>query len=199
LRVLIACEFSGKVREAFRKRGHDAYSCDLIPALDGSPYHYQQNVLEVIESKRWDLMVAFPPCDRLLGAGALHWGKWSANPFEQQKAIVFFMQLALSPIAKVAVENPVGIMSTVWREPDQKINPWQFGHPEQKKTCIWLRGLEPLKPTNDVYQQMMQLPASVRERVHYESPGIKNGLTRSQRRAIMFQGIADAMAEQWGQ
>jgi len=195
-RVLIACEFSGVVREAFRKRGHDAWSCDLAPALDGSPFHIQRNVLDVLNDG-WDLMVGHPSCERLLVAGALHWRKWQQSG-EQQKAIVFFMQVALAPIAKKAIETPTGIMSTCWRKYDQRVQPWQFGHTESKGICLWLDGLKPLVETNNVYEEMMKLPKSERERIHYESPGIKNGLTRSQRRSIFFPGIAAAMAEQWG-
>lgn len=196
LRVLVACEFSGVVREAFRKRGHDAWSCDLVPALDGSKYHIQGDVLPLLRDG-WDMMVGHPSCERLLVAGARHWRKWQESG-EQQKAIVFFMQLALAPIPKKAIENPTGIMSTCWKKYTQRIQPWQFGHPESKGTCLWLEGLKPLVETNNVYEEMMKLPKSERERVHYESPGIKNGLTRSQRRSIFFPGFAEAMAEQWG-
>lgn len=196
MRVLIACEFSGVVREAFRKRGHDAWSCDLIPSLDNSPYHLICDVLTILD-QRWDMMIAFFPCDRLLGAGALHWKKWQASG-EQQRAIEFALKLLNAPIDKIAAENPVGILSTVYRKPDQIIQPYQFGHMEQKKTCLWLNNLKKLVPTNDVYEEMMKLPKRERERVHHESPGIKNGLTRSQRRAICFPGWAEAFAEQWG-
>jgi hypothetical protein len=199
MRVLVACEFSGVVREAFRRRGHDAWSCDLLPSLDNSPHHFQGDVRSMIDwaTPEWDLMIAHPPCDRLLVAGALHWKKWQAS-CEQQRAIVFFMQLALSTIPKVCIENPIGIMSTCWRGPDQIVDLWMFGEPEQKRTCLWLRGIGPLKETNNVREEMMALPKSEREKVHYESPGIKDGLTRSQRRSILRPGFAEAMAEQWG-
>jgi hypothetical protein len=196
MKVLVACEFSGVVREAFRKRGHDAWSCDLIPALDHSPYHLQCDVLTILEDG-WDMLLAFFPCDRLLGAGALHWKKWRESG-EQQRGISFALKLLNAPINKIAAENPVGILSTVYRKPDQYIQPWQFGHMEMKTTCLWLKNLPLLKPTNNVYAEMMKLPKRERERVHNESPGIRNGLTRSQRRAICFSGWADAMAEQWG-
>ena len=196
MNVLVACEFSGVVREAFRRRGHDAWSCDLKPALDGSPYHLQCDVRTVLDAG-WDLMIAHPNCDRLLVAGALHWRKWQKSK-EQQKGIVFFMEMALAPIPRIAVENPRGIMNTVWRQPDQYLQPWQFGHMESKEVCLWLKGLPPLVPTQDVYKAMMKLPKRERERVHHESPGTKNGLTRSERRSIFFTGVADAMAEQWG-
>lgn len=198
MRILIACEFSGIVREAFRKRGHDAWSNDLIPALDNSPYHLQKDARRAIrEDGPWDGLIAHPNCDRLLVAGALHWRKWQHSG-EQQKGIVFFMEMALARVPKVCVENPVGIMSSCWREPDQYIEPWMFGHMEMKKTGLWLEGFPLLKPTKNVYVEMMKLPVSKRQRVFHESPAMKNGLTRSQRRSIFFPGIADAMADQWG-
>lgn len=196
MRVLVACEFSGVVREAFRRRGHDAWSCDLIPPLDGSPYHLQCDVLTILNDG-WDMMIACFPCDRLLGAGALHWKKWQASG-EQRAAIEFALKLLNAPIDKIAAENPVGILSSVYRKPDQIIHPYEFGHMEQKTTCLWLKNLPKLISTNDVHAEMMKLPKRERERVHHESPGMKNGLTRSQRRAIFFTGWADAMAEQWG-
>jgi hypothetical protein len=200
LRVLVACEFSGVIRDAFRSRGHDAWSCDLLPGRGkGDFFHVRCDI--TTRSRKWfesfDLAICHPPCDRLLVAGALHWARWRTSG-EQQKAIRFFMFMVGLPIEKIAVENPVGIMSTVYRKPDQIIQPWMFGHMEQKTTCLWLKGLPLLVPTNDVYRQMMRLPKNRRERVHYESPGMKDSLTRSQRRSIMFTGIGDAMAEQWG-
>jgi hypothetical protein len=200
VRVLVACEFSGVVREAFRRRGHDVWSCDLLPALDGSKFHLQCDVRELFpvrDTAFWDLMIGHPSCNRLLVSGARHWKKWQANG-EQKVAIEFFLWLWNLPIERICLENPVGIMSTILREPDQYIEPWQYGHPETKKTGLWLKGLKKLIGTKDVKAEMMKLPARERNRVHYESPGVKNGLTRSQRRAIFFPGWADAMAEQWG-
>ena len=200
MRVLVACEFSGVVRDAFRARGHDAWSLDLLPGRGkGDLFHYRCDITTrpCAWFEQFDLMIAHPPCDRLLVAGALHWKKWRKSG-EQQRGIDFFMWLWSLPTKRKCLENPVGIMSTVFREPDQYIEPWQFGHMETKKTGLWLDKLPLLKPTNDVYQEMMRLPPKERNRVHYESPGVKNGLTRSQRRAIFFPGWADAMAEQWG-
>jgi hypothetical protein len=194
MKVLVACEFSGIVRDSFLKRGHDAWSCDLVPSLKPGP-HIQGNVLKILNDG-WDVLIAHPPCDRLLVAGALHWKKWRASG-EQQKAIKFFMRFAKARVPKVAIENPIGIMSTKWRKPDQVIQPYQFGHTEQKATCLWLIDLPKLVPTSNVYDEMMKLPKKEREKVHYESPGVRNGLTRSQRRSIFYQGFADAMAEQW--
>jgi hypothetical protein len=203
MKVLVVCEESGVVRNAFRNRGHDAWSCDLLPSRDSSQYHIQGDITK--QSKEWlesfDLAICHPPCDRLLVAGALHWKNWQASG-EQQKGIDFFMFMTSLPIKRIAIENPVGIMSTLYRKPKpphgQIINPWQFGHPEQKRTCIWLINLPPLVGTNDVYEHMMTLPKKERNRVHYESSGVKNGLTRSMRRAVTYRGWADAMADQWG-
>ena len=186
VRVLVACEFSGVVREAFRRRGHDAWSCDLAPAIDDSPYHLQGDVMKAIDG-RWDLMIAHPPCTHLAVSGA-RW--WSIRPLEQQLAAGFFRALMDADVPKIAVENPIGAMSRLYRKPDQIIQPWQFGHGETKATCLWLKNLPLLVPTNIV---------SGREpRIHHESPGMKNGLTRQERRSITLLGIADAFAEQWG-
>jgi hypothetical protein len=188
MKVLAACEFSGVVRESFRRLGHDAWSCDLLPALDGSRFHYALDVWSVVEHSKWDLMIAHPPCTYLAVSGA-RW--WKDRPQEQMFAVEFFRDLANAcQIPKIAVENPIGVMSTLYRKPDQIIQPWMFGHGETKATCLWLKGLPRLKPTAIVDGRT--------PRIHYESPGIRNGLTRQQRRSITYQGIADAMAEQWG-
>lgn len=188
MKVLIACEFSGVVREAFRKRGHDAWSCDLLPAADGSPYHLQGDMMEWFGWRCADLMIAHPPCTYLAVSGA-RW--WKDRQKEQDDALRFVFRLRDNPlIKKLAIENPIGAMSRRWRKPDQIIQPWMFGHGETKATCLWLRGLPPLRSTNIVEGR--------EPRVHHESPGMKNGLTRQQRRSITLQGIADAMAEQWG-
>ncbi len=183
MKILIACEFSGIVREAFRKRGHHATSCDLLPSeIEG--YHVQRNILDLIfEFQKLDMLIAFPPCTHLSVSGARwFWRKQK----EQKKAVEFFMLLAKMDIPKIAIENPVGIMSTRWRKPDQIIQPWQFGHGETKKTCLWLKNLPLLKPTNIV---------EGREQRIWKMPPSKN---RGQLRSITYQGIADAMAEQWG-
>ena len=187
MRVLIACEFSGVVREAFRKRGHDAWSCDLEPAMDKSPYHFQRTVSHVWDRLSWDLLIAHPPCTHLAVSGA-RW--WSLRPLEQELAAAFFMDCIAAPVPRVCVENPIGAMSRLYRKPDQIIQPWMFGHGETKATCLWMRGLPLLVPT--------QIVEGRKPRCHYESPGIKNCLTRQQRRSITLQGIADAMASQWG-
>ena len=198
MRVLVACEYSGRVRQAFRDRGHDAWSCDLLPSEDGSPHHIQGDVLEFIEDKwrgnygydidddSWfDLLIAHPPCTHLAVSGARHFEAKRADG-RQQEAIEFFLALARAPIPRIAIENPVCIMSSVWRKPDQTIQPWMFGHGETKATCLWLKGLPHLVPTNIV---------SGREpRVHMMSPGPDRWKERSR----TLEGIAEAMADQWG-
>ena len=183
MRVLVACEYSGRVREAFRAAGHDAWSCDLLPSEDDSPHHIQGDCLLVIARERWDLMVCHPPCTHLAVSGA-RWFKDKAT--EQQEAIAFFLALARAPIPRIAIENPVCIMSSAWRKPDQTIQPWMFGHGETKATCLWLKGLPHLVPTNIV-------PG--REPVVHRMPP---GPDRWKNRSRTYQGIADAMAEQWG-
>jgi hypothetical protein len=181
MRVLVACEFSGIVREAFRAKGHDAWSCDLLPTEIDGP-HIQDDVLKHLEDG-WDLMIAHPECTYLAVSGA-RWFKY--REIEQKKAISFFMKIINAPINQIAVENPISIMSTRYRKPDQIIQPWMFGHGETKATCLWLKNLTPLKPTNIV---------SGREHRIHKMPPSKN---RKRDRSITFPGIASAMAEQWG-
>ena len=185
MRVLIACEYSGRVRQAFRYLGHDAWSCDLLPAEDGSPYHMVADALRVGQTDSWDLMIAHPPCTHLAVSGARHFAAKRADG-RQQAAIDFFMALAALSIPRKAIENPVCIMSSVWRKPDQTIQPWQFGHGETKATCLWLEGLPPLVPTNIV---------SGREAIVHRMPP---GPDRWKNRSRTYQGIANAMAMQWG-
>lgn len=190
MRVLVACEFSGIVREAFRRRGHDAWSCDLLPAEDGSRHHYQSDVFEVIYSgdfvhhAQWDLMIAHPPCTYLAVSGA----RWFKDRWhEQEKALDFVDHLmGAYPCKRIAIENPIGVISTRIRKPDQIVHPWQFGHGETKATCLWLKNLPKLVPTNIVEGRVA--------RVHREPPGPDRWKNRSR----TYQGIADAMAEQWG-
>lgn len=185
MRVLIACEFSGVVRDAFIARGHDAVSCDLLPTERPGP-HYQQdirNLLQGVGAVGWDLMIAFPPCTYLARSGA-RW--WPERYIEQEAAIRFARWLMDVPIDHIALENPVGILSSRYREPDQVIQPWMFGHGETKATCLWLKNLPVLRPTEYV---------SGREpRVHYEAPGPE----RAKNRSRTLAGIAEAMAQQWG-
>jgi site-specific DNA-cytosine methylase len=183
--VLVACEYSGAVRDAFAARGHLAVSCDLIDSeseTDG--YHIRGDVLNVLPG-RWDMVIAFPPCTDLCISGARWFAEKKASG-EQQRAVDFFMSFANAPHAKVVIENPVGIMSSRWRKPDQIIQPWQFGHGETKATCLWLKGVPPLRPTNVV--------AGREPRTHYMAPGPNRG----KERARTYTGIAQAMAAQWG-
>lgn len=191
MKVLIACEYSGTVRDAFIRAGHDAMSCDLLPTDVAGP-HYQGNIFDVVDYP-WDIMIAHPPCTDLAVSGAA----WFANKRlvgSQQASVSFFMKLAKLNIPRIAIENPVCVMSSLWRKPDQVIQPWMFGHKEQKATCLWLKGLPALEPTNDVKEQMMELPKNQRERLHYLPPSADRWKLRS----TTFQGIADAMAAQWG-
>lgn len=188
MRVLVACEYSGIVRDAFRFKKHDAYSCDFKRSID-MRYHIVGDVLEVMNNGTWDLMIAHPPCTHLSVSGA-PWFKYKKEP--QRKAVLFFMEFTRTKIPKIAIENPVGVMSRAWRKPDQIIQPWQFGHDAQKTTCLWLKGLPKLKPTKIVKKKLYA----------NQTPGGHNKLTpskyRSARRSKTFIGIAEAMAEQWG-
>jgi hypothetical protein len=181
---LVPCEFSGIVRDAFIARGCDAVSCDLLPTERPGP-HIQQDVTDVLLSGyKWDLMVCFPPCTRLAVSGA-RW--WKDFPGEQEAALDFVRLLLNAPVPRIALENPIGAISTHVRKPDQIIQPWQYGHAETKATCLWLKNLPALAPTNI-------LPEPHAPRVHHESPGPDRWKNRSR----TLQGIADAMAEQWG-
>lgn len=192
MRVLVACEYSGRVREAFRAKGHDAWSCDLLPSEDNSGFHVQRDVLSLLkEWRRWDLMIAHPPCTVLTNAGA-RW--WAGREAEQAAALEFVRALMGAPIPLIAIENPPGKIGTAIRKADQYIQPWQFGHMETKKTGLWLKGLPPLKPTNDVHAEMMQLILAQRSRVHWMPPGPDRWKERSR----TYAGIASAMADQWG-
>lgn len=184
MRVLIACEFSGIVRGAFAALGHDAWSCDLLPTEDrnAQDFHYPADVLDILDDS-WDLMVAHPPCTHLASSGA----RWFKDKIPEQVMATWFVQmLANAPIPRIAIENPIGVLSTLWRKPDQIIQPWQFGHGETKATCLWLKGLPKLTPTNIVDGRV--------PRVHYASPGPDRWKERSR----TLPGIASAMADQWG-
>lgn len=183
MKILVACEYSGAVRDAFIRLGHYAVSCDLLPT-DVPGHHYQGDVFDIINDG-WDMMIAFPPCTHLCSSGARHFPAKRADG-RQQQAIDFFMALAKAPIPKKAIENPVGIMSNIWRKPDQIIQPWQFGHGETKATCIWLEGLPPLDPTDIV--------SGRKARIHRLPPSADRWKLRS----ATFPGIAQAMGYQWG-
>ena len=181
MRVLVACEYSGTVRDAFIAKGHDAMSCDLLPTDKPGP-HYQGDVFDVINDD-WDLMIAHPPCTHLAVSGA-RWFKDKVT--EQAEALDFVRKLMNADIGRICIENPVSIISSRIRKPDQTIQPWQFGHGETKRTCLWLKGLPKLVPTDIVGgrdQRIWKLPPSP---------------DRWKIRSATFQGIADAMANQWG-
>jgi len=201
--ILVACEYSGIVREAFVRRGHRAMSCDILPTeLPGE--HYQGDVRDVLYSD-WDMVIGFPPCTRLSSVGARYWPKWRADG-SQQEAIDFFMLFANHPASKVVVENPAGAMSKAWRKADQYVNPWQFGHPWKKRTGLWLKGVPPLVPTNVVVPQghwvdggtMSKGGRTGRSEGAYAGASAKSNGQRAKERAKTFQGLADAMAAQWG-
>ena len=181
LRVLVACEFSGTVRDAFIARGHEALSCDLLPTDSPGP-HYLGDVRDVLD-RGWDLMIAHPPCTHLAVSGS----RWFKNKaVEQAEALDFVRLLLNAPIERIALENPISVISSKVRKPDQIIQPWQFGHGETKATCLWLKNLPLLKPTNVVDGR--------EARIHRLPPSPDRWKIRSK----TFQGIADAMAAQWG-
>jgi site-specific DNA-cytosine methylase len=190
MKVLIACEYSGTVRDAFIRRGHDAISCDLLPTERPGP-HYQGDVRNILGDS-FDLMVAHPPCTHLAVSGA-RWFK--DKQIEQAEALDFVRLLLSAPIEHIALENPISIISSRIRKPDQIVHPWQFGHPESKATCLWLKNLPRLVATN-----ILEKPAS--GRWSNQTPSGQNKLGPSEDRwkirSATYQGIADAMAEQWG-
>lgn len=201
MNVLIACEFSAIVRDAFIKKGHNAWSCDLLPTEGRQGNHFQGDVIDAIEGRlhkfdaydirtgnrpifiKWNLMIAHPPCTHLAVSGA-RWFKDKQK--EQEEALNFVRQLMDAPIERICVENPVSIISSRIRKPDQIIQPWQFGHGETKTTCLWLKNLPKLKPTNIVEGR--------ENKIHKMSPSPDRWKERSR----TYQGIAEAMADQWG-
>lgn len=196
MRVLVACEYSGRVRDAFIRRGHDAMSCDILPT-DALGPHYQGDVRDIL-GDGWDLMVAHPPCTYMTNSGVTWLHKDPTRWAKLDDAAAFFKMLLDAPIEKIAVENPImhkyakerigGVKQT------QVVQPWMFGHTEQKATCLWLKNLPPLVPTNDVKAEMLQLPDNERQRLHYLPPSADRWKLRS----TTYMGIAEAMADQWG-
>ena len=192
--VLIACEESQAVTIEFRKLGIETFSCDVMPCSGGHPeWHIQGDVVPLLAWDWWEMIIAFPLCTHLAVSGAA-WFAEKRKDGRQQQGVDFFMEFADCGCEKVVIENPVGIMSTKWRKPDQIIHPWMFGHPEKKSTCLWLKGLPRLVETNNVKEYMETLPKNRQERLHYLPPSPK----RSEARSKTFPGIAKAMAEQWG-
>ena len=207
LKVLVACEESQRVCTAFRELGHEAYSADIQEPSGGHPeWHILGDVLEVLNGgafetmdgtqhsvDRWDMIIAHPPCTHLAVSGA-RWFKEGVKPISlQDLAAEFFMKFINAECEHIAVENPVCVMSTRYRKPDQIINPWQFGHLEQKKTCLWLKNLPKLHETNNVYEEMMKLPEKERAKCWWL------GSNHSKERSKTYLGIAKAIAEQWSE
>ncbi|MDE2022368.1 MAG: hypothetical protein KGI71_05670 [Patescibacteria group bacterium] len=197
MNVLVACEFSGIVREAFRRRGHDAWSCDLRNNEDESDFHIIGDALEITRHLPWDLMIAHPPCTYLSRAGA----RWWRDPERQRKADeaeLFVRGLWNAPISMIAIENPIGQLNRRWRYPDQIIQPWEYGHKFSKATCLWLKNLPPLMPTHICLEYTPLLPSNVgRGRSvgqRWSAGSVRDPIAASR----TFAGIADAMAEQWG-
>lgn len=231
MKVLVACEFSGIVRDAFIARGHDAWSCDLLPT-ERPGNHFQEDARNILDHN-WDLIIAHPPCTDLSVSGARYFEQKKLDG-RQNVAIELFMAFANANCEKICIENPVSIMSTIWRKPDQIIQPWQFGHSESKKTCLWLKGLNPLTPTNILIAPPAWIPCPcgcgnyvctihkthaydcgcpeiddwkvdpyfTGGRWNNQTPSGQNKLapspTRAMERSRTYQGIADAMADQWG-
>lgn len=196
MKILVACEYSGRVRDAFIRHGHDAMSCDILPTDSPGP-HYQGDVQNIL-GDGWDLMVAHPPCTYLTNSGVTWLHKDPTRWAKLDDAAAFFKMLLDAPIEKIAVENPImhkyakerigGVKQT------QVVQPWMFGHTEQKATCLWLKNLPPLVPTNDVKAEMLQLPDNERQRLHYLPPSADRWKLRS----TTYMGVAEAMADQWG-
>jgi hypothetical protein len=192
MRVLIACEYSGTVRDAFIAHGHDAMSCDLLPSDRPGP-HYQGDIVDILRDD-WDLMVAHPPCTHLAVSGAKHFAAKQADG-RQAAALEFVRTLMDAPIPRICVENPVSIISTRIRKPDQIIQPWMFGHEATKTTCLWLKGLPPLVPTNIVGKGARHVTKSGKSLPQWYN--LPPSADRWKIRSATFQGIADAMATQW--
>ena len=213
MKVLVACEESQEVCKAFRERGHEAYSCDIQDCSGGHPeWHIMGDVIQYINGyctfftsggtwihidSAWDLVIAHPPCTDLAVSGA-RWFPEKQKDFRQQKACVFFMQMMLNSADKVAVENPIGIMSECYRKPDQIIQPYQFGHKAKKSTCLWLKNLPKLKPTQIVEPEIVEYKCKNGKIARFSADygfGANDG---GKRRSKTYSGVAKAMAEQWG-
>ena len=196
MRVLVACEYSGVVRRAFAAVGHDAYSCDLEPSDDDSPFHFQGRVEDQLERWHWDLMIAHPPCTHLAVSGA-RWFKEKPEKAQLQLEALEFVRLLMdAPINKICIENPISVISTQIRKPDQIVHPWMFGHEASKPTCLWLKNLPLLQPTNIVGKgEYVVTKGGNRIPKWYNLPPSPD---RGKLRSKTFEGMAKAMAEQWG-
>ena len=198
MKVLVACEFSGRVREAFRKFGHDAWSCDLLPSDDKSKHHITGDVEQILNDG-WDLMLAFPPCTYLCSSG-LHWNKRVEGREKKTEEALEFVRLLLNaPVNKIAVENPVGRIGTAIRKADQSIHPYMFGDDASKRTCLWLKNLPLLKPTDYIEPRMINGKARWSNQTDSGQNKLPPSKDRWKKRSETYQGIADAMALQWGE
>jgi len=199
--ILIACEYSGTVRDCFLKSGHNAISCDILPTEKHGPHHHG-DVVEILYKKKWDLIIAHPPCTYMTNSGVRWLYKQGTKTRDKkrwtklQNAAKFFRLFLDHPCEKIAIENPIPhrhAVELIGKKYTQIIHPYQFGHMEKKSTCLWLKGLPELKPTNDVKNQMMKLPKKEQNKIHYMSPGPY----RWKKRSTTYQGIAQAMSDQW--
>ena len=210
MRVLVACEFSGTVRRAFRALGHDAWSCDILPADDGSEHHYQDDIRNVLGRGKpwneplWDLMIAHPPCTYLAVSG-MHWTtRGLRDPKLTEDALDFVRLLMDAPIERIAIENPVSVISSRIRKPDQIVQPYEYGHDVSKKTCLWLKNLPKLQPTQMVEPRIVTTPSGKTAKrwgnqcSNYGQDSLPPSPDRWKLRSVTYQGIADAMATQWG-
>lgn len=207
MRILVACEFSGTVRDAFLRSGHYAISCDLVPSDSDFGEHYQGDVFDIINDG-WDMMIAHPPCTYLTNVGIAWFNedkygeKARIRKQLRLEAMSFVDKLWKSKVEKVCIENPVGYLNRNWMKPTQTIQPWQFGEEESKRTCLWIRGLPTLKPTNivspKIYRYVKNPGANFGRPVYLVQYGDLGGDNRKKRRNTFFVGIANAMAEQWG-
>lgn len=196
MKILIACEESGKVRDAFRAKGHDAISCDILPTRSHPEWHVQGDVSPLFK-KKWDMIIAFPPCTHLASSGAA-WFAEKRKDGRQQAGIDFFMSCINANASRICVENPVGIMSTHYGKPSQIIHPWQFGHEASKTTCLWLKGLPPLTPTKVVGKgEVVTFKSGKKMPRWYADAWQLPPAERAKIRSATFDGIADAMATQW--
>jgi len=196
MRVLVACEYSGTVRDAFMRAGHYAASCDLLPGESPLGDHYQCSVLDILDHG-WDLMIAHPPCTHLAVSGAAHFAAKQASGV-QQEALDFVRALLNAPIPRIALENPVSIISSRIRKPDQIVQPYQFGHDASKKTCLWLKGLPLLRPTQMVEPRLVDGKPRWENQTNSGQNRLGPSPDRWKKRSTTFQGIANAMATQWG-
>ena len=197
MKILIACEESQAVTKAFRNKGYETYSCDILECSGGHPeWHIQADAIKEAYSGKYDMMIAFPPCTHLASSGA-RWFKEKQKDGRQQQGIDFFMELINAPIDRIAVENPVGIMSSKYRKPNQIIQPFQFGHDVSKKTCLWLKNLPNLTPTKIVKPDIIEKNGYKMSRHHWETFKLPSKI-RGKVRSRFYEGIADAMADQWG-